>query len=200
MAPNFKTFQRIIPFYNIYLHVSRCSFSVILGWANAINPYRTGGGIMSPNITTFQGIIPFYNIYLHVSRCSFSVLLGWANAIKMPDQHKYLKKRIFASYKMFRKGIDILILNSIILNYQFPTRMLADLCWSWILIALAHILIALAHISIALAHTLITLAHTSIALAHILIALTHPNSTEKLHRLHVTYFKIAFQHFSMDLH
>ena len=45
------------------------------------------------------------------SRCSFSVLLGWANAIKMPDQHKYFKKGIFASYKMFRKDIEILILS-----------------------------------------------------------------------------------------
>ena len=48
------------------------------------------------------------------SRCHLSVLLGWgnaikvrANAIKMPDEHKY-KKIIFASCKMYRKGIDIL--------------------------------------------------------------------------------------------
>jgi len=39
------------------------------------------------------------------------VLLGWANAIKMPDQHKYKKKRIFASHNMFRMGIEILIIS-----------------------------------------------------------------------------------------
>ena len=45
----------------------------------------------------------------------FSVLLRWAiaikvwaNAIKMPDQHKYDKKLISASYKMFRRVIEIL--------------------------------------------------------------------------------------------
>ena len=43
------------------------------------------------------------------------------------------------------------------------------LCWSWILIALAH--------------TLIVLAHSLVALALTLIALTHLNSTEKLHQL-----------------
>ena len=82
------------------------------------------------------------------SRCSFSVLLIWVNAIKvwanainMPDQH-ILKKRIFASYKMFRKGFEILMLSFI---YQFPNTMF--LCWSWILIALARTLIALAHLN-----------------------------------------------------
>jgi len=34
-----------------------------------------------------------------------------ANAIKIPDQHKYEKKWIFASYKMFRMGIEIFILS-----------------------------------------------------------------------------------------
>ena len=62
----------------------------------------------------------FFLLFLlsHDSRHSFSVLLGWANAIKvwanaikMPDQHKYLKKRIFASYKMFRQGFEILVLS-----------------------------------------------------------------------------------------
>ena len=33
----------------------------------------------------------------------------WANDIKMPDQHKYEYKWISASYKMFRKGIEILL-------------------------------------------------------------------------------------------
>ena len=52
---------------------------------------------------------------------------------------------------------------SIILNYQFPKQCLRIfLCWSCILIALAH---------------------TSIALAQNLIALTHLNTTEKMHRL-----------------
>ena len=37
------------------------------------------------------------------------------------------KKKDFASYKMFRKGIEILILIVIfILNYQFPKTMFAD--------------------------------------------------------------------------
>ena len=56
--------------------------------------------------------------YIYFSQCSFSVLLRWAiaikvwaYAIKMLDQHKYYQKRIFASYKMFREGIEILILS-----------------------------------------------------------------------------------------
>ena len=29
----------------------------------------------------------------------------------MPDQHKYYKKKYFASYEMFREGIQILLLS-----------------------------------------------------------------------------------------
>ena len=36
------------------------------------------------------------------------------------------KKRIFASYKMFRKGIEILFLSFNYLNYQFPKTVFAD--------------------------------------------------------------------------
>ena len=52
----------------------------------------------------------------------------------------HTKKKIFASYKMFRKGIEILIFVSIILNYQFPKTMFADLFVLILdLIALAHL-------------------------------------------------------------
>ena len=53
----------------------------------------------------FIGARTFFNFItanLHNSRCSFSVLL---------KATQILKKRIFASYKMLRKGIEILILS-----------------------------------------------------------------------------------------
>ena len=48
---------------------------------------------------------------------------AWANAIKMPDQHKYKWKWISASYKMFGRGIEILILS---FNYLEILYMFAD--------------------------------------------------------------------------
>ena len=111
------------------------------------------------------------------SRCSFSVLLGWANAFKMPDQHKYQKKGFLNPTKCLERVLKYSYLVLIIQNYQFPKTKCVDfLCWSCILIVLAHTLIAIAH-------TLIAWTCSVIALAHPLIALTHINSTKKLHRL-----------------
>ena len=47
-------------------------------------------------------------------RCPLKTEGGGQNFVymrKMPDQHKYKEKRISASYKMFRKVIEILILS-----------------------------------------------------------------------------------------
>ena len=94
------------------------------------------------------------------SRCSFSALLGWANTIKIPDHHKYQKKEFLHPTKWLEWVLKYSYLVSIVLNYQFPKTMLADL----------YVI-------------LIALDHTLIALAHTLKALTHLNSTDKLHRL-----------------
>ena len=41
----------------------------------------------------------------------------------MPDKHKYYKKRIFASYKVFGEGIEILTLS--FFYFKFPKTMFA---------------------------------------------------------------------------
>ena len=49
-----------------------------------------------------------------VHRLSANAIKVWVNAIKKPDHHKYKLEWISASYKMFRRGIGILILSLII--------------------------------------------------------------------------------------
>ena len=102
-------------------------------------------------------------------RC-FSVLLEWANAIKAwasaiknARSTQILKKGFLHPTKCLERVSKYSYLVSIILNYHFLKQCLRIcLCWSWILIALAHILIAF---------------------VHTLIALPHLNSTKKMHQL-----------------
>ena len=74
------------------------------------------------------------------------------------------KNGFLLSTKYYEMVLKYSYLVSIILNCQFPL-FATFLCWSWILIALAHTLISSAHTLIALAHTLIALALTLIALS-----------------------------------
>ena len=94
--------------YSTYICIHKLQELKIMLW-----PFRNRKYYWVVNIHIF-GSLHWRGMLLHCmyTRCSFSVLLGWANASKvwanaskLPDQPK------FASYKMFRKGIEILILS-----------------------------------------------------------------------------------------